>query len=100
MREIAAAFGLDPLDDPRVQVSEAAMRGDVAQAIQVALSDVFTQPVTMNLGWRNNYAQAQFTEFVEDSRIQAAMQNWENEETALRDQLKTFLSDLRSTSSS
>lgn len=100
MREIAAAFGLDPLDDPRAQVSVAAMRGDVAQAIQVALSDVFTQPVTMNLGWRNNYAQAQFTEFVEDPRIQAAMQNWENEETALRDRLKTFLSDLRSTLSS
>ena len=61
---------------------------------------MFTQPVTTNLGWRNDFAQAQFTEFVEDPRIQAAMQNWENEETALQEQLKTFLSDLRSTSSS
>jgi len=100
MLDIAAAFGLDPLDDPNAKVSVAAMRGDVAQAVQVALSDVFTQPVTTNLGWRNDFAQAQFTEFVEDPRIQAAMQNWENEETALQEQLKTFLSDLRSTSSS
>jgi TolB-like protein/tetratricopeptide (TPR) repeat protein len=99
MSDIVATFGLDPLDDPRTQVDVAALQGDVAQAIQVALSDVFSQPVTMNLGWRVDFGQAQFTQFVEDPRIQAAMQNWENEETALRDQLKTFLSDLRSTSS-
>ncbi len=99
MLEIAAAFGIDPLDDPRAQVSVAAMRGDIAQAIQVALSDVFTQPVTMNLGWRTNYAQAQYAEFAEDPRIQAAMLNWENEEAALRDRVEAFLSGLRSTSS-
>jgi hypothetical protein len=96
MRENAAAFGLDPLRDPRAQVSVAAMRGDVEQAIQVALTDVFTQPVTMNLGWRDAFAQAQFKEFVADPRIQAAMKNWEDEETALRDRVKSFLSDLRS----
>lgn len=91
---ISTEFGLDPLDDPKTQVSVAAMRGDVEQAIQVALSDVFTQPVTTNLGWKTDYGQAQFTEFVADRRIQAAMQNWENEEAALRDRLKSFLADL------
>ena len=91
---ISTEFGLDPLDDPKTQVGVAAMRGDVEQAIQVALSDVFTQPVTTNLGWKTDYGQAQFTEFVADRRIQAAMQNWENEEAALRDRLKSFLADL------
>lgn len=91
---ISTEFGLDPLDDPKTQVGMAAMRGDVEQAIQVALSDVFTQPVTTNLGWKTDYGQAQFTEFVADRRIQAAMQNWENEEAALRDRLKSFLADL------
>lgn len=94
MLAISAEFGLDPLDDPKTQVGVAAMRGDVEQAIQVALSDVFTQPVTTNLGWKTDYGQAQFTEFVADRRIQAAMQNWENEEAALRDRLKSFLADL------
>lgn len=94
MLAISTEFGLDPLDDPKTQVSVAAMRGDVEQAIQVALSDVFTQPVTTNLGWKTDYGQAQFTEFVADRRIQAAMQNWENEEAALRDRLKSFLADL------
>jgi len=98
MLEIAAAFGLDPMDDPRVHVSVAALRGDITQAIQVALSDVFTQPVTINLGWRNDFEQAQFVEFVEDPRVRAAMQNWEDEQTALQQGLMSFLSEVGSTS--
>ena len=86
------------MDYPQAKVGMAVMSGEVEQAIQVALSDVFTQPVTMHLGWRNSFAQAQFAEFVEDPRIQAAMQNWENEESALRERVKTYLADLSSTS--
>jgi len=70
---ISEAFGLDPLDDPRIEVTVAALRGDISQAVQVALSDVFTQPVTMHSGWRNDYAQAQFEKFAEDPRVQAAI---------------------------
>ena len=98
IREIAAAFGLDPLDDPRAQVSVSAMRGNTETAITVALADVFTQPVIMNLGWRDNYAQAQFAEFVDDPRVQSAMQRWENDESALREKLKSYLADLSASS--
>lgn len=98
MLEIAATFGFNLPDNSRVQVGVAALRGDAAKAIQVALSDVFTEPVTMNPGWRNDFAQAQFTEIVEDPRIQAAMQNWENQEAELQGRLKAFLADLSSTS--
>ncbi len=94
MREISSAFGADPLDDPRVKISVSAMRGDIAQAKDVALSEVFSQPVTMNLGWRDHFAQAQFTRLVEDPEIQDAMQHWEEEEIILRQQLKAFLTDL------
>jgi hypothetical protein len=94
MLAIAEGFGIDPLDDPRAEVSVAAMRGEVDRAVEVALADVFTQPVTLNPGWKNDYAQAQFTEFAEDPRIQAAMQNWQDEEAALRERMKGFLSDL------
>jgi tetratricopeptide (TPR) repeat protein len=94
MLAIAEGFGIDPLDDPRAEVGVAAMHGEVDRAVEVALADVFTQPVTLNPGWKNDYAQAQYTEFVEDPRIQAAMQNWQDEEAALRERMKGFLSDL------
>ncbi|MCH7537678.1 MAG: hypothetical protein IID57_07480 [Proteobacteria bacterium] len=91
---IAKGFGIDPLDDPRTEVDVAAMRGDVERAAEVALSELFTQAVTLNPGWRDDFAQAQFKEFVEDPRIQAAMQNWQDEEAALRDRMKGFLADI------
>jgi TolB-like protein/Tfp pilus assembly protein PilF len=98
MLEIAARFGFDPLENPRAHVGLLALRGDIEQAIEVALADVFTQPVTMNLGWRDDFVQAQYAEFVTDPRIVAAMQNWENEEAALRDRLHNFLMDLSAAS--
>ena len=94
MLAIAEGFGIDPLAEPRAAVGVAAMRGEVERAIDVALSDLFTQTVTLNPGWRNDFAQAQFSEFVEDPRIQAAMQNWQDEEAALGDRMKSFLADL------
>jgi TolB-like protein len=96
--EIAARFGVDPLTNPRTHVAVLAMRGDVEQAIEIALAEVFTQPVTMNLGWRDDFVQAQYAEFATDPRIVAAMQNWENEEAAQRDRLQNFLMDLSSAS--
>lgn len=94
MLEIVEAFGIDPLDEPRNEVTALAMRGDVEKAAEVALSELFTQAVTLNPGWRDDFAQAQFKEFVEDPRIQAAMQNWQDEEAALRDRMKGFLADI------
>ena len=94
MLAIAKGFGIDPLDDPRTEVGVAAMRGDVEKAVEVALSELFTQAVTLNPGWKNDFAQAQFTKFVEDPRIQAAIQNWQDEEAALRNRMKGFLADL------
>ncbi len=94
MLAIAKGFGIDPLDDPRTEVGVAAMRGDVERAVEVALSELFTRTVTLHSGWRNDFAQAQFTKFVEDPRIQAAMQNWQDEEAAIRDRMQGFLADL------
>ena len=94
MLAIAEAFGIDPLDEPRNEVTALALRVDVESAVEVALSKLFTQTVTLNPGWRDDFAQAQFTKFVEDPRIQAAMQNWQDEEAALRDRMKSFLADL------
>jgi TolB-like protein len=98
LRAIAASFGVDPLAHPRTKVNVLALQGKVEQSIEVALADLFTQPVTMNPGWKDNFVQAQFVEFVADPRVIAAMQNWENEEAVLRSRLQSFLVDLSSAS--
>lgn len=95
--EIASGFGIDPLENPRDRISVLAMQGDLEQAIEIAIAEVFTEPVTTNLGWRDDFRQAQFSEFTADPRIAAAMQDWENEEASLRARLRQFLLDLSST---
>lgn len=96
IQEIMGSFGMDVVFDPRIEVDVLTMSGDVERAITIALSDVFTMPVTDNLDWKNKYAQAHFVEFVADPRVQAAMQRWEDDETVLRNRVAAFLADLSS----
>ena len=91
---IAAAFGVDPLANPRTQITALAMQGEIEQAIQIALEKWFSESVAQHLGWRDNLSQAHFAEFVKDPRIVAAMQKWENEEEVLRDRVRSYLMDL------
>ena len=92
--EIAKSFGFDPAEDAGTYVGILALQGKVDEAVEVALADLFSESVAVNLGWRRTFSQAQFTEFVADPRVQTAMQRWEDEEAALRDQIKTYLADL------
>jgi len=93
--DIGATLGFDATLDPNIHVSILAMRGEIAEAVEVALDRVFSRSVAMNLGWRDNYAQAQYAEIVADPRIQAAMRRWEDEEAALRGQVQAYLADLQ-----
>lgn len=92
--QIGESMGFDPEESPIVHLNVLAMRGEIQEAIEVALSGVFSRSVAMNLDWRATFAQAQFAEVVGDPRIQAAMQHWEDEEASLRGQVQTYLSDL------
>ena len=92
----AATFGIDLKEIPEAHVGILALQGDIEQAIDVALAEIFTQPVTMHPDWRDGFAQAQYAEFVKDPRVIAAMESWENEEEALRDQVRIYLLDLSS----
>ena len=94
---IAAEMGFDPTNDPLAHLSILALRGEVQQAIDVALSDLFSQSVATNLGWRQTFAQSRYAEITADPRIQVAMQRWDDEETALREQVQRYLADLRAT---
>jgi len=98
IQEIAASYGVDLLQDPDARVSVMMMQGDTKDAVDLALSDVFSQQVLMNPDWRILFSQAQFSEFVADPRIQAAMQSWETEEEAARNRVRGYLQDLSSAS--
>jgi len=95
--EIGASLGLDLTQEPNTYLNVLAIRGEVEEAIEVALEQVFSQSVARNLGWRENFAQAQFAKIVADPRVQAAMRRWEEEEAALRGEVQSYFSDLRAT---
>lgn len=89
------AMGFDYTEDPYTHLTVLAMRGQIQEAIQVALDEVFNRSVAINLGWRQTFAQAQYAAVVADARIQAAMDRWEEEEEALRAQVRSYLADLQ-----
>lgn len=93
--EIARSFGFDPADDPGIHVGILVLQGKTDEAIDVALAELFTESVAVNGGWQTTFSQSQYKEFNTDPRVQAAMQRWEDEENALRDQVKTYLADLQ-----
>ncbi|MCH7822230.1 MAG: tetratricopeptide repeat protein [Proteobacteria bacterium] len=98
LREIIAGSGVDLSDNPQIEFATLALRGEVEQAIEVALEHLFSEPVALNLDWEENLKQAQYAEIIEDPRIQAAMKKWQDDEDALREQIRTYLADLYASS--
>ena len=94
MRQIADSVGFVPESDPGTHVGILLLQGNLEEAIEVALTELFTESVASHLDWKRAISQPLFAEFVEDPGVQAAMKRWEDEEAALRDQLKAFLADL------
>ncbi len=94
MLKVASSFGFEVENDPNLHLSILAMRGDVETAIEIALTEVFARPVTLNLGWRAMLSQAQFADVVSDERVREALQGLEDAEAALRGRVQTYLADL------
>jgi hypothetical protein len=99
IQEIAASYGFDLLQSDITRMNMMAMQGDVEGAIDVALSEVFSETVLTDLDWRTRYSQAQFVDMIADPRVQTALQRWEDEEAAVRDSVLNLLIDLSSASS-
>jgi TolB-like protein/Tfp pilus assembly protein PilF len=96
--EATRAMGFDPTEDPATHVRILALRGEIQEAIRVALDDVFSRSVATSLGWRETLAQPLFAEIVADPRIRAAMREWEQEEAGIRDNVSAYLQDLQGAS--
>ncbi|MGB5258101.1 MAG: tetratricopeptide repeat protein [Woeseiaceae bacterium] len=92
--EFGATIGYDLTNDPRTHLNVLALRGDVETAIEVALREVFSQSVAMNLDWQRDLAQAQYEDVTADSRVQAAMRRWLEEEAKLRESVRTYFAEL------
>jgi TolB-like protein/Tfp pilus assembly protein PilF len=98
IQEIAASYGVDLLQNPGSRMSVMVMQNNTSDAVDLALSDVFSKTVLTYLDWRTRFSQAQFAEFSADPRIQAAMKSWEFEEDAVRNLVRSYLLDLSSAS--
>ena len=94
----AASAGFDVSQNPTTHMGILAIRGETEAAIDIALNQVFTDSVALNLGWRDTFAQAQFKDIVADPRIKVALKRWEDEEAALRRQVQAYFADLHAAS--
>ena len=94
LREVATSYGTDPMDNPGIQFGVFALLGDTEAAIEVALEEIVNDTALIHQGWRQMLTQAQYKDIVADSRIQVALQRWEAEEAAVREQIRVYLADL------
>ena len=90
----ASSFGQDPTDKPATHVSILTLRGEIEEAIEVALKDLFSQSVALNPYWRDMLLQPHYAEVVADPRVQEAMRRWEAEEAELRASVESYFADL------
>jgi len=96
--QLGESMGFGVANDPFTRMNIHAMRGEVQEAVQVALTDIFSRSVAGSLGWERTFNQAQYAEVVADPRVQAAMRRWEQEEADIRASVAAFLRDLQSNS--
>ena len=89
------ALGVDPTENPKMHLGILVIRGQTEEAIKVALEEVFTQSVALNLNWRETFSQPQFAEIVADARVQEALRRWEEEEAALRGKVQSYFTDMQ-----
>ena len=88
------SIGVDPTEDPNTRIGILLIRGDIDEAIELALESVFSESVAMNLNWRDTWLQPHYAKVVQDDRIQSAMQRWEDEESALRGSVESYFADM------
>ena len=90
----AQEFGIDPLTDPGNRLGVYAMRGEHEAGVRLALEEVFSQPVTRNLLWREEYSQPVYADIVADERVRDALRRREAEYDEVRNQVRAYLADV------
>ncbi|MDJ0749494.1 MAG: hypothetical protein QNJ11_08415 [Woeseiaceae bacterium] len=93
--EFTRSFGIEPTSDPDTHVAILVLRDEIAAAIELALNEVFSDPVAMHMNWRETYTQPHYAEVAADPRIQQAIRRWEADEAALRADVEAYFADLQ-----
>ena len=89
------SLGVDPTENPNMHIGILVIRGQIDEAIELALDTIFSESVAMHLNWRETWLQPHYAPIVEDERVQAAIERWEDEEAALRDSVESYFADMR-----
>ncbi|MDX1507737.1 MAG: tetratricopeptide repeat protein [Woeseiaceae bacterium] len=92
--ELNRDIGIDPLDDPTTRMAVHSMRGETELAIGTALDEFFSRPVTADLQWRRTFAQPLYAPLLDDPRIQAGLEAWQQEHAAMREAVRDYLESL------
>jgi TolB-like protein/tetratricopeptide (TPR) repeat protein len=90
----AEKLGIDPTRNPETDLAIRVVQGETDAAIDVALERVLSHSVVRHMDWRETFAQPQYAEIVADSRVEAALQRWDEEEAALRRSVESYFADL------
>ena len=91
----AESMGGDPTENATAHVGILTLRGEIEEAIEVAINDLFSESVALHPGWRDMLLQPQYAEVVADPRVQEAMRRWEAEEEDIRASVQTYFADLQ-----
>ena len=93
----ASAFGVDPMENPVVRLSVAAIEGDIEAAVRVANEEIFIEPVADHLDYPQQFSQSFLADVVADNRVQASIQKWDADKAALRKAVARFLAEFGET---
>ena len=88
-------MGYDPTKNATDHVGILTLRGEIEEAIKVALTELFSQPVAFFPYWRDMLLQPHYAEVVADPRVQEAIRLWEEEERELRASIESYFADLQ-----
>jgi len=89
--DVIVATGASPADFPLIYLEVLAIRGDTEEAIGFALSSVVNQPITKGIWWRDTFDASYLSAVVADSRVQARLQQWDEDEITVRAEIREFL---------
>jgi len=91
MAESSGMFSVSAM--PVTYMAVLAMRGDVDAAVEFALENVVNLPITMSIWFRDIFDEAFMAEVSTDPRVQAKLQQWDEDLVTTRAALKEFLAD-------
>jgi tetratricopeptide (TPR) repeat protein len=91
MYQYGVDSGFDIESDPGFRAYLLLLQGNFDAATEVILQEVFTEPLTTNLRWREELSHPMYDDIVADPRVQKELQRWEAEEEVLREEVRQYL---------